>query len=37
MNFDLGTAALRKALTPRTYTLRCKILEIGDFFERPTR
>lgn len=33
MNFDLGTAALRKALTPRTYTLRCKILEIGDFYK----
>ena len=33
MNFDLGTSALRKALTPRTYTLRCRILEIGDFYK----
>ena len=33
MNFDLGTAALRKALTPKTYTLRCKILELGDFYK----
>lgn len=33
MNFDLGTSALRKALTPKTYTLRCKILELGDFYK----
>lgn len=32
MNFDLGTSALRKALTPKTYTLRCKVLEIGQFY-----
>lgn len=32
-NFDLGTAALRRALSPRTYTLRCKILEIGPFYK----
>lgn len=31
MNFDLGTNALRRALSPRTYTLRCKVLEIGPF------
>lgn len=28
MNFDLGTHALRKALTPKPYTLRCKVLEV---------
>lgn len=28
MRFDLGTHALRKALTPRPYTLRCKVLEL---------
>lgn len=30
MDFDLGTNALRKALTPKTYTLRCKVLEVGS-------
>lgn len=30
MNFDLGTNALRKALISRTYTLRCKVLEVGS-------
>lgn len=30
MNFDLGTAALRRALAPKTYTLRCKVLEVGS-------
>lgn len=30
MNFDLGTAALRRALSPKTYTLRCKVLEVGS-------
>ena len=30
MNFDLGTSALRRALAPRTYTLRCKVSEAGS-------
>lgn len=30
MNFDLGTAALRRALAPKTYTLRCTVLEVGS-------
>lgn len=30
MDFDLGTNALRKALTPKTYTLRCTVLEVGS-------
>ena len=30
MNFDLGTAALRRALSPKTYTLRCTVLEVGS-------
>lgn len=30
MNFDLGTNALRRALLPKTYTLRCKVLEVGS-------
>lgn len=29
MNFDLGTNALRKALSPRAYTMRCTVLELG--------
>lgn len=30
MNFDLGIYTLRKALTPKTYTLRCTVLESGN-------
>lgn len=30
MNFDLGTAALRRALSPRTYTLKCTVIEGGS-------
>ena len=30
MDFDLGTNALRKALTPKTYTLLCKVIEVGS-------
>lgn len=30
MTFDLGTAALRRALSPKTYTLRCTVLEVGS-------
>lgn len=30
MNFDLGTNALRRALSPKTYTLRGKVLEAGS-------
>lgn len=30
MKFDLGTYALRKALTPKPYTLRCKVLELSE-------
>jgi hypothetical protein len=30
MDFDLGTNALRKALAPKTYTLRCKVIEVGS-------
>lgn len=30
MNFDLGTAALRRALSPKPYTLRCKVVEVGS-------
>lgn len=30
MNFDLGTTALRRALSPKTYTLRCTVLEVGS-------
>lgn len=29
MNFDLGTSALRRALSPKTYTLKCTVLELG--------
>lgn len=30
MDFDLGTNALRRALAPKTYTLRCKVIEVGS-------
>lgn len=30
MNFDLGTNALRRALTPKAYTLRCRVMELGS-------
>lgn len=30
MNFDLGTNALRKLLTPKTFTMRAKVIEPGN-------
>lgn len=30
MNFDLGTNALRRVLSPKTYTLRGKVIEVGS-------
>lgn len=33
MNFDLGTSALRRALAPRTYTLRCTVMEIDTAYK----
>lgn len=29
MTLDLGITALHKMLTPRTYTIRCKVVELG--------